>query len=520
MDNAHKTDAVRSKGLSSGSVGMVSAAIIGISCVAPAYTLSGALGPTASEVGKHLPAIFLVGFVPMLLVAIGYRELNMSMPDSGTTFTWATRAFGPVIGWLGGWGLLAATILVLSNLAGIAVTFFYILLSEIFRKPEIASWADNALVNVLTCLVFMVVAATISYRGMEATKSVQYVLVAFQLGVLVLFSCMALYKAYAHGGVEAFDPTPFSWEWFNPFGVGSFSAFAAGIALSVFIYWGWDVVLTMTEETKGSHNTPGKAATLTIFLVVSLYQLISIGVISYSGISDGELGLANPAIHENIFAVLAGPVMGPLAILMALAVLGSSAASLQSTFISPARTMLAMGFYGALPPRFAKIDPKFQSPSTATIASAVVAFIFYAVMRMISEAVLWDTITALGMMVCFYYAITAFACVWYLRKQAVESVRNMLMKCILPGIGGVLLMIFFFQTSYDAMDPSYGSGSEIFGLGLVFVLGAVVLISGVFVMLLTWWKNPEFFRSRGTLKRGLPGEETPLTTVDQAFDLQ
>ena len=98
------------KGLSTKSVGLVAAVFIGVSCIAPAYTLSGALGPTASEVGEHLPAILLVGFIPMLLVAVGYRELNKDMPDSGTTFTWGTRAFGPWVGWMGGWGLLAATI--------------------------------------------------------------------------------------------------------------------------------------------------------------------------------------------------------------------------------------------------------------------------------------------------------------------------------------------------------------------------------------------------------------------------
>lgn len=98
------------KGLSSGSVGLLGAVVIGMSCIAPAYTLSGALGPTAAAVGTHLPAIFLVGFIPMLLVAVGYRQLNRAMPDSGTTFTWSSKAFGPWVGWMGGWGLLASTL--------------------------------------------------------------------------------------------------------------------------------------------------------------------------------------------------------------------------------------------------------------------------------------------------------------------------------------------------------------------------------------------------------------------------
>ncbi|MBN9172195.1 MAG: amino acid transporter, partial [Microbacterium sp.] len=97
------------KGLSAGTVGLIGAVVIGISCIAPAYTLTAALGPTVSAVGFQVPAIILVGFIPMLLVAFGYRELNRSMPDSGTSFTWASRAFGPWIGWMAGWGLIAAT---------------------------------------------------------------------------------------------------------------------------------------------------------------------------------------------------------------------------------------------------------------------------------------------------------------------------------------------------------------------------------------------------------------------------
>ena len=131
---AAETGGLSKKGLSAGTVGLIGAVVIGISCIAPAYTLTAALGPTVSAVGVQVPAIILVGFIPMLLVAFGYRELNRRMPDSGTSFTWATRAFGPWIGWMAGWGLVAATILVLSNLAGIAVDFLFLLIAQITRK--------------------------------------------------------------------------------------------------------------------------------------------------------------------------------------------------------------------------------------------------------------------------------------------------------------------------------------------------------------------------------------------------
>ena len=144
---------VSQKGLAKGSMGLLSLVTLGISCVAPAYALTATLGPTASVVGKHMPAVFLLGFLPMLLVAFGYRELNHDAPDSGTTFTWATKAFGPYIGWLGGWGLVTATGIVLSNTAGIAVEFFYLLLSEVLRMPAVAGWSHHLGINISTCLV-------------------------------------------------------------------------------------------------------------------------------------------------------------------------------------------------------------------------------------------------------------------------------------------------------------------------------------------------------------------------------
>ncbi|GAB3705219.1 APC family permease [Nocardiopsis oceani] len=481
------------KGLSKGAIGLLGGLVIGVSTIAPAYTLSGALGPTASAVGEHLPAILLVGFVPMLLVAIGYRQLNKAMPDSGTTFTWASRAFGPWIGWMASWCLLAATILVLSNLAGIAVDFFYLAIAQLTGQGWIADLTRNVPVNVLTCLAFMAAAAWISYRGLEATKTFQYILVAFQLAVLLWFSIAAFVRVGAGG---AFDATPVRLEWFNPLGVESFSAFAAGVALSVFIYWGWDVVVTMNEESRGTTTTPGKAAIATILVIVALYTAVTVATLSFAGVGTGEFGLGNPDIQENVFAALAGPVMGPFAVLMSLAVLSSSASSLQSTMISPARTMLAMGHYGALSPKYARVSPVHKTPGYATVVAVVIASVFYTVMRVLSENVLWDTITTLGMMVCFYYGVTAIACVWYFRHEATASLRGLVTKLVAPLLGGLLLLVFFFQTAWDSMDPAYGSGSQIGGVGLVFVLGVAIFALGGVAMAVQYLRSPEFFRRR------------------------
>ncbi|MEV4775666.1 APC family permease [Microbacterium sp. LWH12-1.2] len=494
------TGGISRKGLSAGTVGLIGAIVIGISCIAPAYTFTAAIGPTASEVGAQIPAIILVGFIPMLLVAFGYRELNNRMPDSGTSFTWATRAFGPWIGWMAGWGLVVATILVLSNLAGVAVDFLFLLLSQITGDATIADLASVTWINIGVTLLFMLGATWISYRDMQTTQKLQYWLVGFQILVLVLFAGAAIVQAVSGNG---FDFQPFDLNWFNPFAVSSFSALAAGLSLSIFIFWGWDVTLTMNEETKDPEKTPGRAATLTVITIVTLYLLLAVAMIMFAGVGTGELGLGNEDIQENVFFHLSGPVLGPLAFLVSLAVLTSSASSLQSTFVGPARTLLAMGHYGALPKSYAKISPRFFTPGYATIISAIVASAFYAVMRVVSEDTLWDTILTLGMMICFYYGITAFACVWYFRKQWFDSARNFFFTFLFPLVGGVILGVLFFTTLIDSMDPAYGSGSQIGGIGIVFILGMVIIVAGIAIMIWQAIRRPAFFRGE-TLSMDAP----------------
>ncbi|GAA2009576.1 APC family permease [Microbacterium ulmi] len=499
------------KGLSAGTVGLIGAVVIGISCIAPAYTLTAALGPTVSEVGFQVPAIILVGFIPMLLVAFGYRELNNRMPDSGTSFTWAARAFGPWIGWMAGWGLIAATILVLSNLAGIAVEFLFLLLDQMAGSPgTIAELAFNPFINVAVCLLFMLGATFVSYRDMQTTQKLQYFLVGFQVLVLLVFAI----AAFVHvAGGNAFDASAVELSWFNPFAVGDFGAVVAGLSLSIFIFWGWDVTLTMNEETKNPEKTPGRAATLTVITIVVLYLLLSIALLAFAGTGEDGLGLGNPDIQSNVFFYLSGPILGPLAFLVSLAVLTSSASSLQSTFVSPARTLLAMGHYGALPRKFAEVSPRFFTPGYATIVSSVVASAFYAVMRFISEDVLWDTITALGMMICFYYGITAFACVWYFRKQWLDSTRNFFFTLLFPLVGGIILAALFFITLRDSMDPDYGSGSNIAGVGLVFILGIAVIGLGIVLMIWQFMRRPAFFRGETLTLDAPPSARRARQTV-------
>lgn len=206
------------KGLRHDSIGLGGSTAMAVSCVAPVYALAAALGPTVREVGVQMPAVFLAGFVPMLLVAFGYRALNRVIPDAGTSFTWTVKAFGPYSGWMCGWGLIIATVIVLSNTAGIAATYFYLFLGALFDDPVIRDFGTSRAVNVATTAVFVALATWVAWRGMTTAKRVTYVLVTFQMVVLLLFCALALDKASASAAPGALA---FEWRWLNPFEIPS-----------------------------------------------------------------------------------------------------------------------------------------------------------------------------------------------------------------------------------------------------------------------------------------------------------
>lgn len=502
-------DGVRGKGLSGNSVGLLGSAVIGLSTVTPVYCLTSTLGSTAGEVGLRMPAVFLAGFLPMLLVAFAYRELNKAVPDCGTSFTWTVKAFGPRLGWMCGWGLVIATIIVLSNLAGVATSYFWLLAGELTGSEHVAALEGNKAVHIVTCLALIAVATAVSYRGMQATKGVQYAMVGLQLAVLAAFVAMAFAKA-GSGGPDFSTGAHFSLSWLNPFAVQSFGAFTAGLSLSIFMYWGWDTCLTANEETTGSARTPGRAALIAMVVLVGSYLVTGVAAQMAVGSGTRGLGLANPDSSDNVFAALAGPVMGPgLGIALFVAVLASAVASLQTTFIPVARTVLAMSAYEALPASYARVHPRFRVPGRATVTAGVATGVFYTVMTLVSEHVLTDTIYALGLMICFYYALTAFACAWYFRAELRRSARDLAFKGVFPVLGGVLLTAVFLKTLTDMWNPAYGSGSAVFGVGSVFVIGVGLLVLGFVLMLVMRRRSPAFFRGE-VLTR-----QTPALVVEE-----
>ncbi|MDP9986312.1 amino acid transporter [Arthrobacter oryzae] len=121
---------VPAKGLRAGILDLGDSVMLGLASTAPVYSLAATLGLIVAVNGNYTPLILLLGFVPVLFIAYAFRELNSAIPDCGTTFTWSRQAFGPWAGWLGGWGVALAGIVVLANLAQVAGQYLWLLVGD------------------------------------------------------------------------------------------------------------------------------------------------------------------------------------------------------------------------------------------------------------------------------------------------------------------------------------------------------------------------------------------------------
>lgn len=514
---------VDSKGLRGGSLGLLSSVVVGMASTAPAYSLAAVLGLiVASGAGVKAASIVLLAFVPIYLIAVAYQELNKAEPDCGTTFTWASRAFGPLVGWMGGWGIIAADVIVMANLAQIAGAYSFTFVGDLGWHSA-ADLADSTLWSTVAGVIWIVVMTYICYRGIEVSARLQYFLLGFEVIILVIISIYALIKVYAGTATpESIHP---SISWFWPAGLDFGTVIAPAILIAIFIYWGWDTAVACNEESDDPGTTPGKAAVLSTFLLLGTYAIVTVAAVAFAGVGETDAGLGNPANSADVFAAIGPALFGDSFIghvgllLLSATILTSASASTQTTILPTARTTLSMGVYKALPASFANIHRKYLTPTTSTIVMGAVSIFFYVLFTLISSSLLLALIGSVGLMIAFYYGLTGFACVWYYRKTLTTSPRNFLMRGVVPLLGAIMLTVVFGYglKSYAAADYLVDETTEenvtIFGFGAVAVVGIGALVLGVILMFIYWAMEPDFFRGKTLPRRSDLLLDTP---ADQA----
>lgn len=473
---------VEDKGLKKNAIGFVSSVVIGVASTAPGYSLAATLGFVAAAVALQAPAILLISFVPMFLVAGGYYYLNKADPDCGTSFSWVTKAMGPQLGWIAGWTIVVADIIVMANLAQIAGLYTF----------ELFGWtaaAESTAAVTAVGVIWIVIMTAIVVIGIELSARTQVGLLAAEVITLALFAIVALIKVYSgDAGLNAVHPDI---SWLNPFSLSP-SEISAGMLLAVFIYWGWDTTATVNEETEDPGEAPGKATVVSTLILLGIYVIVAVAAQAY----DGVKGLV--AEPEDVLSHLGAEVFGsPLDKILIIAVLTSAAASTQTTILPTARTTLSMARAHAMPGSLGRVHPRFLTPHISTILMGALSVLWYVGLTLVSEDILYDSLAALGLMIAFYIGITGFACTIYYRRELTRSVKNFFFVGVGPTVGGAILFYLLVKNAIELSDPANSeSGNSWLGVGPPLLIAVFFLILGIVLMFVQWKKMPAFFKRK------------------------
>ncbi len=471
------------KGLKADALGYASNLVIAVASTAPAYSLAATLGfiVAVGGVGVHAPAVLIVSFIPILFVSVGYRFFNLADPDAGTTFAWVTRTYGPQIGWINGWAIFLADIIVMASLAAIASNYTFLL----FRSGG----APGNFWLIVGAVIWIVVMTWICYRGIELSARIQQFLLSLELFTLALFVVVALVKVYANSPAHSLHV---SGSWFNPFDLG-WSSLVDAVLLGIFIYWGWDSGVAVNEESRDRHHGPGKAAVVSTLILLLTYVLVAVAAQAYHGPGF----LANHS--SDVLNALGKGVFGSgLDKLLIICVLTSASASTQTTILPTARTTLSMAHWKAIPQAFARIHPRFLTPSFSTVLMGALSIVWTVALLALNpnQDVLGDTISALGFAVCFYYGFTGLACPVYFRRDLFRSARNFLFAGLIPFVGGGM-MAYIAVKAYSYYNTGGNNYSKaLLGIQTPILVGIGGMILGIILMFASWPFFTEYFHRR------------------------
>lgn len=298
----------------------------------------------------HPPLVILIWLFSGLLTlggALVIAELGAMMPEAGGMYVYLRRAYGPFVGFLFGWSLLA--VLQTGSIAGLAAGAVQGLEKLL---PEIEPYRFPLAVALIVLLTGLNVLSVKSGARMQNVLTVAKVV---GIGFLVL-------GAFFLGGASIGNFTPQAPLALN---IGLLGAIGLCVTKALWAYDGWvNLGFMAGEMTKAQKNLP-RAIGIGVGMVIVIYTLTNA---AYHFV----LPLAEVQGASSVAVNVAERLLGNKGILaMSVLTFVSMAGALNSSILSAPRAYYAMAQDGRFPEKIGAIHPTFKTPYIALIVQAV-----------------------------------------------------------------------------------------------------------------------------------------------------
>lgn len=334
-------------------LGAMDVTLLGIGAIIGAgiFVLTGVVAATSA--GPAVTLSYVVAGLACVFVALSYAELAASIGGCGSAYGYAYAGLGEFIAWIIGWDLLLEYGLGISTVAiGWSGYVSNALSSMGIHLPTAISKSpfEGGLVDLPAVLIILLLAGLLCLGTKESSK----------FNTVIVFIKLLAIGVFV--GVAATHVDGQHWQVFMPFG---WNGVMKGAALVFFAYIGFDAVSTAAEETINPQRNLPIGIILSLVVCTGIYILVSslltlivpYGALNVkSPVAEVLLNLNHPVAAGLISA---GAIAGLTTVMLVL-------------FYGFSRIFLAMARDGLMPPRFAKVHPKTQTPVPIILTSGVI----------------------------------------------------------------------------------------------------------------------------------------------------
>jgi amino acid transporter len=275
----------------------------------------------------------------------------------------------------------------------------------------------------LSLITFLVI------RGIGLTAKFQIIMTLMELMILLGISLLVIFQ------LSHIPSHQLTWAHFSPFSFTP-TSFANGAVIALFFFWGWDVSINLTEETKNSEKSPGYGVIGAIIIIIVAFTAFA--AVCLLALSDDEISNSGTNI---IFAVADKVLPKPWNYVAVLALILSTIGTIETSMLQFSRTMFSKSRAGIFHTRWAQVHLKWKTPFAATllIASIGVTLLLLSLSSESINEVMMASINIIGVQAAYYYGLAGFACAWHFRKKALSSAKLFLTMLIWPVLSAIAL---------------------------------------------------------------------------------
>jgi amino acid transporter len=407
--------------LAQGSLGALGSFVMAIGGTAPAFSISVASAAIIAEAGVFSVASVLYCGLIMIGLVLAFANLSKSHPSAGASYSWVSAIFSPFLGFLAGWCLLLSSIIFMAAAAVPAATSTLMLVaSEYVQNTYIVSLISALWLSLITLVVI---------KGAKFAYLIQLSMLIIEI---IIITSIIVGGFYLH----LYQPAHLlDLNWILPLSI-SLKTFSTATTLALFLYWGWDVSMSLGEETKSGKSGIGAISSV-ISLILFFTVMMSVVLIV---LTDEEIVKSSSNI---LFAVAEKIFPAPWSYIAILCTLLSTIGTIEAQIVQFSRCLFAMSRDRLLPVSLAKIHPKWQTPWIATLVIWCLGLLVIFATSFLPSVneILKASISAIGLQICLYMSLTATASVWHYRKMIQQRFSLAVIYVLWPAFAALCMIL-------------------------------------------------------------------------------